>query len=77
MSNEPLVLNTQVLNHNLENPNLRVRHRVRVEFIRDRDLTESLLAIRLLAGVEPVGIVPEPFNHAFLMVFTTRNGPAP
>ena len=37
-SNEPLVVYTQVLNHNIENPDLKVRHRVTVEYIRDRDL---------------------------------------
>ena len=38
-SNEPLVLFTQVLNHNIERPkNMKVRHRVTFEYVRDRDL---------------------------------------
>ena len=38
-SNEPLVLYTQVLNHNIEHPNnMKVRHRVTFEYVRDRDL---------------------------------------
>lgn len=38
-SNEPLLVFTQVLNHNIEKPkNLKVRHRVTFEFVRDRDL---------------------------------------
>lgn len=38
-SNEPLVLYTQVLNHNIDHPNnLKVRHRVTFEYVRDRDL---------------------------------------
>ncbi|PYQ58867.1 MAG: hypothetical protein DMF58_13750, partial [Acidobacteria bacterium] len=38
-SNEPLLLFTQVLNHNIEHPNnLKVRHRVTVEYVRDADL---------------------------------------
>ena len=42
LSNESLDLTTQVLNHNLEHPSLRVRHRVTVDFIRDRDLDEPM-----------------------------------
>jgi cyclophilin family peptidyl-prolyl cis-trans isomerase len=38
-SNEPLTLFTQVLNHNIPNPmNLKVRHRVTFEYIRERDV---------------------------------------
>jgi hypothetical protein len=37
-SNEPLLLFTQVLNLNIENPkNMKVRHRVTIDYIRDRD----------------------------------------
>ncbi|HYS53961.1 MAG TPA: peptidylprolyl isomerase [Thermoanaerobaculia bacterium] len=40
-SNEPLLVMTQVLNHNIEHPNnLNVRHRVTFEYVRDRDLTK-------------------------------------
>ncbi len=42
LSTEPLVLITQVLNHNLEKPNLQVRHKVTVEFVRDCDLAAPL-----------------------------------
>jgi len=42
-SNEPLTLFTQVLNHNIEHPkNLKVRHRVTFEYIRERDLTAPM-----------------------------------
>ena len=45
-SNEPLLLLTQVLNHNIEHPNnLKVRHRVTFEYIRDADLTEPMKAL--------------------------------
>lgn len=38
-SNEPLILFTQVLNHNIPDPkNIKVRHRVTFEYIRDKDL---------------------------------------
>ena len=38
-SNEPLMLFTQVLNLNIEKPNnMKVRHRVTIDYVRDRDL---------------------------------------
>jgi cyclophilin family peptidyl-prolyl cis-trans isomerase len=45
-SNEPLVLFTQVLNHNIEHPdNLEVRHRVTFEYIRDAEVTTPMHAL--------------------------------
>jgi hypothetical protein len=42
-SNEPLLLFTQVLNHNIEHPNnLKVRHRVTFEYLRDADLARPM-----------------------------------
>ncbi|MBC8646962.1 MAG: hypothetical protein H7X85_07345 [Thermoanaerobaculia bacterium] len=41
-SDEPLTLTTQVLNHNLERPDLRVRHRVTFDFHRHGDLARPL-----------------------------------
>lgn len=42
-SNEPLVLFTQVLNHNIEHPNnIKVRHRITFEYVRDKDLPSPL-----------------------------------
>jgi hypothetical protein len=42
-SNEPLLLFTQVLNLNIEQPNnLKVRHRVTIDYVRDRDLTTPI-----------------------------------
>jgi hypothetical protein len=38
ISTRPLQLTTQVLNLNLEHPDMTVRHRVRVEYVRDRDV---------------------------------------
>lgn len=38
LSTQPLQLTTQVLNLNLEDPDLTVRHRVRIEFVRDREV---------------------------------------
>jgi hypothetical protein len=45
-SNEPLLVMTQVLNHNIEHPkNLIVRHRVTFEFTRDSDLKQRPIAL--------------------------------
>lgn len=45
-SNEPLLVMTQVLNHNIEHPkNLNVRHRVTFEYVRDRDLQKRPIAL--------------------------------
>src|SRR5947209_2172504 len=42
-SNEPLLLFTQVLNLNIEKPNhLKVRHRVTIDYVRDRDLVQPM-----------------------------------
>jgi hypothetical protein len=41
-SDEPLTITTQVLNHNIENANLRVRHRVTVDFLRQADAGRAL-----------------------------------
>jgi hypothetical protein len=42
-SNEPLLLFTQVLNHNIEKPNnLKVRHRVTFEYVREVDLNHPM-----------------------------------
>lgn len=42
MSNEPLQIATQVLNHNFEHANFQVRYKLTLEFIRDRNLKTPL-----------------------------------
>jgi len=42
ISTETLNLTTQVLNLNIEDPDLHVRHRVRVRFVRDKELTTPM-----------------------------------
>jgi hypothetical protein len=42
MSNETLDLATQVLNLNLESPNIEVRHKVTIKFVRDRELLQPM-----------------------------------
>jgi hypothetical protein len=42
MSDEPLLMNAQVLNHNLEGESFDVRHKITVDFVRDRDLDRPM-----------------------------------
>lgn len=42
MSNETFTLSTQVLNHNIKDKEIEVRHRVFVDFVRDKDLQQPL-----------------------------------
>lgn len=65
LSNEPIILTTQVLNLNFANPEIRVRHRVTFYFTRDCELTEPMMPLYNsgvfgMALVEgPEGILPE------------------
>ncbi|PYQ52878.1 MAG: hypothetical protein DMF59_03150 [Acidobacteria bacterium] len=70
-SNEPILLFTQVLNHNIEHPNnLKVRHRVTFEYVRDADLSRSM---KPLFNLGASGMVQ--LNDA--LALTTMMGGAP
>ncbi|HKO55776.1 MAG TPA: peptidylprolyl isomerase, partial [Thermoanaerobaculia bacterium] len=72
-SNEPLILFTQVLNHNIADPkNIKVRHRVTFEYIRDRDLKTP---IKPLFNVGASGMVL--LNNNPLALTTSMATPAP
>ncbi len=42
MSDEPLFMNSQVLNHNIEDAIFNIRHKIVVDFVRDRDLSTPM-----------------------------------
>ena len=42
MSDHSMLVNTQVLNHNLKDTTFEVRHRVEFDFVRDKDLEKPL-----------------------------------
>ena len=73
MSDEPLDLTTQVLNHNLREGSAAVRHKVTIRYLRDRDapapmkplFTIGVYGLALLTGTEPYFGVehPEPSKH--------------
>jgi hypothetical protein len=44
-SDEVLTVGTQVLNHNLENPELQIRHKTSVRFVRDSELNKPMKAL--------------------------------
>lgn len=50
LSNESLDLTTQVLNLHLEKPDLEVRHKVSLQFVRDQDVGGSMQALFPIAG---------------------------
>src|SRR5260370_15347742 len=58
-SNEPLTLFTQVLNHNIDHPNIKVRHRVTFEYIRQRDVTEPMKPL-FNVGASGMGLLQDP-----------------
>ncbi len=62
MSYELLDIETQVLNLNLPNPNVTVRHKVTIEYIRDRDLKRPLKSL-LTVGAQ--GLVLVEGNNPF------------
>ena len=60
-SNEPLLVMTQVLNHNIEHPkNLNVRHRVTFEWVRDSDLKQRPTAVFNLGVTGMVQLTDNP-----------------
>jgi len=72
-SNEPLMLFTQVLNLNIEKPNnLKVRHRVTIDYVRDRDLKRPM---RPLLNVGASGMV-QLDNNPIALATSMSNAPA-
>jgi hypothetical protein len=75
-SNEPLLLFTQVLNLNIEHPqDLKVRHRVTIDFVRANELTTP---IKPLFNVGASGMVqlddnPLAIQHSMMSMPTTSN----
>lgn len=65
MSDQGMLVNTQVLNHNLENPDLEVRHRLRISYVRDRDLEKPLKPL-LPVGIQELALVEGEDGHVGL-----------
>jgi hypothetical protein len=67
-SNEPLLLFTQVLNHNIEHPNnLKVRHRVTFDYVRDADLSQPMKPLFNLGASGMVQLNDNPIALATMM----------
>src|SRR5437867_11508149 len=67
-SNEPILLFTQVLNHNIEHPNnLKVRHRVTFEYVRDADLQQPMKPLFNLGASGMVELTNNPLALATMM----------
>src|SRR6266550_3322462 len=75
-SNEPLLLFTQVLNHNIEHPdNLKVRHRVTIDYVRDADLSEPMKPLFNVGASGMVQLDNNPLALATMMP-TSADGSA-
>lgn len=69
----PLRLQSQVLNHNIEDADLDVRHRIAIDYVRDRDLKQPMIPLTLTGafgeklvdgesghfGIDPDSVNPE------------------
>jgi hypothetical protein len=72
-SNEPLMLFTQVLNLNIEKPNnMKVRHRVTIDYVRDRDVVTPM---KPLFNVGASGMV-QLDNNPIALTTSMNNAPA-
>jgi len=62
MSDESLLVATQVLNHNLPDADFEVRHKTTIEYVRDRDLKRPMKAL-YQQGVEGLVLVDGQDGH--------------
>lgn len=80
ISNEPLSVYTQVLNHNIDDPgNLKVRHKLTFEFIRDRDLKQPIKPLMNLgaSGMVLIDESPLKFDIGMSGTSTGQSAAAP
>ncbi len=76
VSSEPLIVMTQVLNHNLEHPHLRVRHRVTFEYTRDADLQAPLRPLFNLGASAMVVLSDRPSVSVVMADSIVDHGPS-
>lgn len=51
LSDEKMFLSSQVLNHNFEKPNIKVRHKLTLDYIRDKDLKGPMKPLFMVVAV--------------------------
>jgi hypothetical protein len=68
LSNEPLHLGSQVLNHNVKEGRFRVRHKATLDFVRDRDLDRPMKSL-YQQGVQAMVLLDGPDGY-----FNLRSG---
>ena len=76
VSNEPFQVFTQVLNHNIEHPHLRVRHRVTFEFTRDADLKAPIRPLFNVGASAMVVLSDRPTISAAMPDSMVDHGPS-
>ena len=73
-SNEPLLLFTQVLNLNIQHPqDLKVRHRVTIDYVRDRDLTSPIKPLFNVGASGMVQVDDNPLAHSMASMPSTSS----
>lgn len=75
MSTESLSIMTQVLNLNIDEPDLDVRHRVVIRFIRDADLDEPLVALYQAGAQGMKSLEDAPAQYGFASFEEDNHGP--
>lgn len=84
-SDQKLALTTQVLNLNYDDCDLKVRHRTRIRYVRDRDLAfsmqplyeDAVFGLKLLSGVDGrYGMDPEHAEHGGASCLPGQNAAA-
>ena len=84
-SDEKLSLTTQVLNLNYDDCDLRVRHRTRIRYVRDRDLSfamqplyeDAVFGLKLLSGADGrFGMDPQHADHGGASCLPGQNAAA-
>jgi len=84
-SDEKLSLTTQVLNLNYDDCDMKVRHRTRIRYVRDRDLTfsmqplyeDAVFGLKLLSGTDGrYGMDPQHMDHGGASCLPGQNAAA-
>jgi hypothetical protein len=76
ISSEPLVVMTQVLNHNFNNAHFRVRHKVTIEYTRDAGAHEPFLPLFNLGASSMVILADRPSVIAGTATAVPEHGPS-
>ncbi len=75
MSNEPLKLETQVLNLNLDNPNINIRNKVIIEYVMDKDLKEAMKSLFTVGAQGLIALDQTSHHYGVDKDYANQHGP--